>query len=312
MRGYVVTGSGETLELPVATAWQLNYSMGLPCDSFSIRVPWNMWIPCGLNQWATFRGEYEGAVVFTGVIDEVEAVYDSGGSWIEIAGRGMGARLLDNHVLGVEYMTATLDDMISTYVTPFGVSVGGREAVSSRWNYVVETGSSAWAVLDDFVCYYSDVVPRFNRLGQLLLTALPTEEKFALTDAVAVSKMSYTWKRYGACSEVWVRDRVTREVNKVTDEGQIALGLCRRGVVTTSSQSTNQNRNYDGAYRLAESQTEMLKLAVTLPYYQDIEAGVVVELERGDCPWGGEYRLEEVEVSFGSKGLQTTLLLGSV
>lgn len=312
MTGYVVTGSGETLELPVAKAWEMKYSMGLPCDSFTVTIPWNRDLPCGLEQWSEFRGEYLGAVVFTGVIDEVEAVYDSTGAVIEVAGRGMAARLLDNQVLGVEYMTATLDGVISNYVTPFGVTVGARETLPSRWNYVVDSGSSAWAVVDDFARYYSDVVPRFNRLGQLLLTALPWEETYALTDGVAVSRVSYVWKRYGACSEVWVRDRVTREVNQVKDGTQIALGLCRRAVVTTSSQSSNQNRNYDGQYRLTESQTEMLKLSVTLTGYADVEPGVLVAVQRSDCPWSGEYRLEEVEVSFGVKGLETTMILGAL
>lgn len=312
MTGYVTTGTGEVLQLAPAKAWSFTYGLGVPCDSFSVVTPWTGVLPVDLEAWSTFEALYQGAVVFTGVIDEVEVGFDASGATLEVVGRGMAARLLDNDVLGVEYMTATLDDMIGTYVTPFGVEIGERDFVGSRASYVVETGSSAWTVLDDFVSYYTDIVPRFNKVGDLLLTALPQESKWQLVDRVPVVAMSCGWKRYGACSEVWVRDRVSREVNVVTDEGQKALGLCRRAVVTTASQSSNQNRVYDGQYRLTASQKEMRQLTVTLPFLQWLEAGILVEVQRKDCPWEGEYRLLELEVCGGAKGVETTLVLGDM
>lgn len=298
------------MQLPVALAWELNYTVGSPCDSLLWRVPWQGDLPCPLAEWSLFQAEHQGEVVFTGVIDEVEASYAGSGGILEISGRGMAARLLDNEVLGQEYMTATLDDVIGTYVTPFGVSVGARESMPSRSSYVVETGSSAWAVLEDFVCYYGDVVPRFNGLGELYLTALPEDEIWDLGSGVPVTELRQCWKRYGACSEVWVRDRVTREVNKAVDAQQVALGLCARAVVTTSSQSSQQKRSYDGNYRLENSQEGMFRGTVTLPWLQFLAPGTLVSLDRENCPWNGVYRLLAVDVVHGSSGEYTTLTLG--
>ena len=47
-----------------------------------------------------FTAEQDGEVVFTGVVDEAECGWDSGGGRLELSGRGMAALLLDNEALG--------------------------------------------------------------------------------------------------------------------------------------------------------------------------------------------------------------------
>lgn len=311
MTAFVRTGEGQLLELPVSDMWEFHYGLGLPCDHFVLRFPWEGELPASLDTWSLFQG-YEGEqLVFTGVIDEVEGRYSSTGAVMELSGRGMAARLLDNDSLGQEYMTATLGDILSNYVYPFGVTVGERDDLPSLSPFVVETGSSAWTVVDQFCCYYSDVVPRFGWNGDLVLTTLSDSPVWEVKEDTAISELEYCWKRYGACSEYWVRDRVSREVNKVYDQEQIALGLCRRGVSTTTSGSTHQKRSYDGTYRLEESQTEMLRIRITVPWLEFLETGTLVQVSTSACPYQGRYRLLELEVGVSvGKGAYTTMTLG--
>ncbi len=313
MKIMVETCDKVMLELPQLLQWKMQFSLGLPCDSIDVSCAWGGDLPYPFQEWAKIYA-YEGEqVVFTGVIDEVEGSYTSKGAVLEIHGRGMGARLLDNAVLGQEYMKATLEDILAEYVYPFGVELGEKEAIPARSLFLVETGSSAWAVLEDFCGYYGDVVPRFNGRGELLLTSLQEGSSWKVGDDTAVTEIGYAWKRYGACSEFWVRDRVTAAVNKVVDSDLQRLGLCRRGVVTTSSRSTNQKRIHDGEYRMKQSQEEMLRLTVSLPWVQCIDVGEIVEVQRYDFPYGGRYRVLQVEIAAsGEGGVVSTLELGAV
>ena len=37
---YVTTAAGRTFQLPVPLSWELNYTAGVPSDSFWVRCPW--------------------------------------------------------------------------------------------------------------------------------------------------------------------------------------------------------------------------------------------------------------------------------
>ena len=50
MRGYVTDWRGREWLLPYPTQWELEYTAGVPCDSFTFRCPWEMggerrWLP---------------------------------------------------------------------------------------------------------------------------------------------------------------------------------------------------------------------------------------------------------------------------
>ena len=40
MTAYVTTAAGRTFQLPVPLSWELNYTAGVPSDSFWVRCPW--------------------------------------------------------------------------------------------------------------------------------------------------------------------------------------------------------------------------------------------------------------------------------
>lgn len=297
MTGYVIRGDGTTLQLPVPLAWELTYTAGVPCDSFWVRCPWFPGAPGGGPDWAEFYAVDRDARVFRGVVDECETGIDNQGGFLELSGRGMAARLLDNEALGQDYGVATLQDILRDHVTPYGLEVAAAGTFPAVSGFSVTTGSSEWSVLYDFCRGNGGVTPRFDREGQLVLTPWPSEgESHVVDDASPVTSLTCRDRRYGVCSEIWVRDRTTQAVEVVSNRSFQDMGGCCRRVLTMPGRSSYQTMRYTGQFQLAASASELTRQAVTLsvPFYG--MPGDLVRLERDGWTRNGTYRVLEATV----------------
>lgn len=310
MNFYVECASGEEIALPEPLNWLLEYGTDSPCDSFELILPWKGSFPVELKQWAKFRGEEEGEIRFVGLIDQVEGSISTLGAKLYLSGRGMAGRLLDNETLGVEYMTATLQDILGNYVTSLGITVAEAENLPALSPFLVETGSSCWTALKDFCCYYGTVVPRFNKTGELLLNSFNDDKTWEIGDDCPVLESRCCEKRYGVYSEVWIRDRVTKEVNVATDAEFQAQGLSCRRVVTTASGSNSQARSYDASFRLEQSATEKFRLWLKIPIHVHWDIGDCVAINRTDFANNGTYRLMRLSLASNGTGAYSLLELG--
>ena len=118
MNAYMTDSGGGRWALPGLTAWRLEYTAGTPCDSFWLRCPWDGENTARPASWVGFLAEEKGERIFTGVVDECEVSLSPGGLTLEVSGRGMAARLLDNEALGQDYLYATQADILRDHVTP--------------------------------------------------------------------------------------------------------------------------------------------------------------------------------------------------
>lgn len=182
MRGFVTDARGERWVLPELTGWRLEYTAGVPCDSFWLCCPWENGSGTCPADWVTFMAEHEGERVFTGLVDECEVSLSARGRVLEVSGRGMAARLLDNEALGQDYQTATLADILRDHVTPYGVQTAPGAALPAVSQFSVATGSSEWSVVYDFARYHGGVTPRFDRMGRLVLTGWADSQERGLGD----------------------------------------------------------------------------------------------------------------------------------
>ena len=218
MRGYVTDARGETWILPELTAWQMEYTSGVPCDSFWLRCPWEAGGGTDPAHWVGFAAEHEGERVFTGVVDECVVAQDGNGGTLEISGRGMAALLLDNEALGEDYGTATLSDILRDHVTPYGIETAQGVSLPAVSRFSVSTGSSEWSVLYDFARYHAGITPRFDRMGRLVLTPWDDGREVMIDNASWVTELTCRDKRYGVLSHVLVRDRYSGAVQTVKNE----------------------------------------------------------------------------------------------
>lgn len=311
MTGYATAWDGTEYELPALTAWKLEYTAGVPCDSFWVRCPWQGGqgdVPAGLTR---FSAVENGETVFQGVVDECETSLSEKGRLLELSGRGMAALLLDNEALAEDYGTATLGDILRDHVTPYGITAVGGEDLPAVGGFSVSTGSSEWEVLYNFARYYGGVAPRFGRTGELILDGWYDSQSAVIDDSTPVTALRCRDRRYGVLSEILVRDKVREEVESVTDEGFLARGgQCRR-VLTMPGLSNYKAMRYSGQFQLQKSAAGLFRQEVTVPIPFFAKPGDLVTLARSDWDRNGVFRVVNAAAESGEDGESTTLDLGA-
>ena len=288
MTAYVTTAAGRTFQLPVPLSWELNYTAGVPSDSFWVRCPWQAGQGTDPAEWVRFSAAEAGETVFSGVVDECEVNQGAEGLRLEVSGRGMAALLLDNEAIGQDYGTASLPA-----VSPFSVP----------------TGSSEWAVLYEFAQYCGGVCPRFDRAGRLVLEGWTEVENLAISDATPVTSLTVRDRRYGVLSQILVRDRVRQTVEQVEATDFLRLGgRCRR-VMTMPGRSSYQAMRYSGQFQLDRSAAELVRMEAVVPVLFYGKPGDLVRIQRSDWDRNGSWRVVEASVQADEAGGRTRLEL---
>jgi len=309
VRGYVTDAKGETWILPVLTAWQLEYTSGVPCDSFWVRCPWEAGSGTDPARWVGFSAQWQGERVFTGVVDECQVTQSEAGSVLEVSGRGMAALLLDNEALGQDYGTATQADILRDHVAPYGIQTAPGASLPAVSRFSVATGSSEWSVVYDFARYYGGVTPRFDRLGRLVLTGWPDSQERLVGDGVTVTRLCCRDKRYGVLSQILVRDRFSGAVQTVENKTFLADGGRARRVLTMPGRSNYKAMRYSGQFQLDRSAAELERLEVTVAQPFGAWPGDLVRIQRSNWDRCGLYRAVRTVAGMDSRGCWTRLEL---
>ena len=296
MTGYIITADHHIWALPELLSWQITYTGGVPCDCFSVTVPYEPDMLEKLHLAAGFTAYESGQVMLRGIVDEHEITLGSGGLTATVTGRGYAARLLDNESRPLTYQRATLADIIRGHVTPYGVTCGEMAAVTADTTYTVASGSSQWKALEDFCLTYGGFSPRFSREGKLLATP---EKESGVCKVVGgeTPVLSCTLRddRYGVLTEVLVIDKTRNVSYSVKNQDMIDRGgQCRR-VVYTPGQSTWAAMRYTGEYQIQRSREEELAVEVELAGCFLAFPGDVVRLRLEALGIDGEYRVAEAE-----------------
>lgn len=308
MTGKLTTCDGAAYELPALYEWELTYTGGVPCDSFSLRCAYDASMAEPLRRATRFTA-YEGAsVAFCGVVDEYAASCDEAGMWLEFSGRGMAALLLDNEAEAANYQQATTAELLRNHVLPYGIACGAYDAVSGG-DYAVASGSSEWKALSEFTRYYGGFLPYFRKDGTLVLQRARTKRSLTLGDDTVVTAISYRDKRYGVVSEVVVVDRRTRARLSVRNEAFRARGgQCRR-VSYVPSNSTYRRARYTGEYQIARSKEGGEELTIEVLGFFDADPGDTLQIASSALGVTGTFAVSEAARRFGPSGETTTLTL---
>lgn len=302
MTGYVTDANQERWTLPRLTAWRLEYTAGVPCDSFWAQCAWDENNTTRPESWVGFAAEHGGERVFTGVVDECEVSLTGRGRLLEVSGRGMAALLLDNEALGQDYQYATQADIIRDHVRPYGISVapGGRLPAVSQFS--VATGSSEWSVVYEFARYYGGIAPRFDREGRLVLSGWNDSQERVVDDSTPVISLLRRDRRYGVLSQVLVRDRWSGAVTELDNREFAAAGGQARRIITMPSKSSYKATRYSGQFQLDKSAAERKRLEVEVGQPFCVWPGDLVAVQRSGLDWNGRYRAVKVTVGMDSGG----------
>ena len=309
MTGLITTCGGEVYQLPVLLAWEFSYTGGEPCDSFSVRCPYEKEMLDILRRAVRFTARENGTVRFFGVIDEHEAVCDEKGLWLELSGRGVAALLMDNEAEAVTYQRATASEILRRHVLPYGIRCGGYDNLSATAPYQVTSGSSEWKVLREFTRVSGGFSPYFQKDGTLLLTKERSIPDVRLDWNAPVFALRYKEKRYGVISEAVVIDKSTRVRQTVRNEDFYARGgQCRR-VFYTPAHSGTQAMRYTGAYQIDRSKENSELLCVSVAARLDAQPEALVSVSGCRLGLTGNFRIREVVNRFGEDGETTELTM---
>lgn len=310
MTGYLTTYDGRRFALPEAVNWRFQYGCGTPCDSFRYTCAWGTGTDGTLADAVEFEAEEGGETVFHGRVDEYELSWDGTGGRLLVSGRGMAALLLDNEARPADYQVATLEDILRDHVRPYGVRVEAGGSYPPVSGFSVESGSSEWQVLCDFASRHGGAEPRFDRAGALVLAPWADGAARVMDDGAVLTGARLREKRYGALSEVLVRDRVGYGEQRVVDQGFFDRGgRCRR-VVTLPGWNAAAALRSSGQERIRESGRERIRLEITCGGTFLAWPGELMELRRTKPGLGGIWRVAESETGVDTDGGYTRLVLG--
>ena len=311
MRAYVTDHLGRDWLLPELTAWRMEYTAGVPCDSVWVRCPWEQGSGTGPAHWVGFYAVHEGERVFTGVVDECQFTQSASGSVLEVSGRGMAARLLDNEALGQDYGTATQADIIRDHVMPYGIETAPGGVLPAVSQFSVAAGSSEWSVVYDFARYHGGVAPRFDRWGRLVLTGWTDSRELLVGDGAPVTELVCRDRRYGVLSQVLVRDRFSGNIQKVDNEAFLVAGGSARRVVTMPGRSNYKTMRYTGRFQLDKSASELERLEITVAQPFCAWPGDLVRVQRSNWERNGLYRAVQTTVGMDGNGYWTRMELAA-
>ena len=226
MTGYVRTCDGRRLTLPALLQWSVRLTDGDPCDSFSVRFLYEAELSETLRKAVLFEAEELGRTAFTGVVDDYEIRMDKKGLLVEMTGRGLAALLLDNQVRAAEYVRAQLEDILSTYVRPYGIVNIRAAAMPPVERFVVETGYTCWQVLAGFCRHSAEIFPRFLPDGTLVLGETEKIQTVRLRQGRCISA-ALSDSRYGLSSrQILVNTRTGQQIAAENSEFLRRGGSC--------------------------------------------------------------------------------------
>ena len=281
---------GVSTPLPEFLSWDVCHGMGEPCDWFEVSfIYYSSQLP-KLQTACSFRATHDGAIVFSGVIDEYSISIDEKGSVVTLSGRSKAALLLDNELPSQEYPALGSAAAVASFVSPYGISsvIAGSSVTLSAFS--VRTGESAWSAVKRFSRYAWGTTPFFTPEGALILNGRQGSSVAidADNDAHAIKLRD---ERYGIISDVRVKNRVTGASYTVSNEDFIARGGKSHRELTVPKTTGADAARYTAEYQIAESERGKHLIELTITKQFACFPGDIIELSSTALGVRGSYRV---------------------
>lgn len=263
MRGYIIDNSGTETELPEFLSWDVCHGVGEPCDWFEVSfIYYAAQLPM-LRSGCRFRAKKRNFPVFTGVIDEYSVSIDKNGCVVTLSGRGLAALLLDNELPAQDCGTLGSNEMVSRFITPYGIESVKAGAAVSVGGFSVRTGESAWSAVRRYCRYAWNTAPYFTTDGKLVLNGAAGLE-IAVDASKDAASIALTDERYGIISDITVRNRVTGTSYTKNNDAFLARGGKSHREMTVPKNAGADAARYNADYQIAESQRGKKYIKMTL------------------------------------------------
>lgn len=305
MKGYITTCGGGEYALPTLLRYTLRWTGGVPCDSFTLRCPYEAEMAEVLREAVRFTAREDGEVWFAGVVDEWSAACGKDGLVLTLSGRGMAALLLDSEAESVSYELATTEEIVRNHVTAWGVRCGKYDAAACA-AYRVANGSSQWKAVRDFARLHAELTPHFERDGTLTLLRGRAGRALVIDGETPVTALAYTDRRYGVIAEALVINQKSGARQTVRNGELYARGGRSRRVFYVPAASGRRLMRCTGEYQIEQSAAGAETLRVTVAGKFDARPGDTAEVSGTKLGVRGRFRVVESARSFDAETGETS------
>ncbi len=304
MTAEVTLWSGEVVQLPELLAWDVSRTDGSLCDSFTVCVPMPFSQSARLAEATRLTLRSNGGTVFTGVVDEIQTQWSDDGFFAEIAGRGMGALLIDNEVTAARFEKATLSELLRRYAAPFGIRADAEEFPSLD-GFSITTGDSCMQVLKGYCRHVGAQKPRFLADGTLYL------RRFRTQSAPPIQEREVLEAQWGLCCCEVLSSVITvsgRGIQQETENAAFQAQCGRRRRVRSDSGGLSATSR-TAQEMIEESEEERDTLILKLAGERAYEPGCGVWVELPTLGVRATYGIRQVRRRGSEKGITTQLTL---
>lgn len=309
MTGTVKTYDHQVWQLPVLTEYTVESGDWESCGGFTVRFPADRETWTVLKKAAEFTAEEDGAVVFSGVVDEAEVRLGPEGLLGELTGRSQAARLMDVQVPGAEFALLQLEEVLKRYVRPWGISKIQADPLPPLRNFLVETGDTCWQVLTGFCLHSAGVRPRVLEDGTLEIRKKPACGHLILSEQAGWESASVRSRRYGRLAEQVLVDIRTGNRQSAKNPEFLAQGGWARKVTNTSGTLLRAGWR-TGQQRIQAAEREKERLLITLPGGFLVRQGDRVETKLKALGVQGSYWVRSVKTKLDGGGQTCAIELG--
>lgn len=305
MNAEVLCYDGAVVALPELLTWEVSRTDGNRCDSVRIRFPYTAELAGTLAAAMRIRLHHGGKRCFTGVVDEVQAELSTDGRTATLYGRGLGALLLDNEVIGADFERVDAREILRRYVTPFGIQ-SDAQTLATVQAFSVATGDNCLQILKGFCRHAGARLPRFAADGTLLLRNAAAQTEKTVQEA-ELTEAQWRYCRYGVISrQITVGAGGEQKVTENLPFQAIGGQSQRVGYAFGSGARATQRT----AQQLVQEADEALDtLTLTLAGTADYEPDSYLSVVLPSLGCSGRYCVREICRYGGAGGMETQLTL---
>ncbi|MDD6646153.1 MAG: hypothetical protein PUE67_08910 [Oscillospiraceae bacterium] len=285
---------------PLSLTMQM--SLKIPADDVTVIIPYKKY-----KIGATITVTKNDSLIFRGIVDEEQIIFNKTGRFIKYVARSMAGLLLDNQAYPMEIRNTTQTFLGNTYLEPFGIDYEKGEDI---YNGVIniEKGMTVYDVLYTYCKNKFGVIPRMDSKGVFYFKGGQTDKTvlFSNKDGVNYSSLTEYKKPCEQISSVFVMldgQSYNYPINNPETE-DTGIVRCRYldGSINSSTPALMAEE------MINKSNCNYLSVKVTCPYCLADVLGATAKVDAEDME---EYSfiITELKYVLNSKGEETTLML---
>lgn len=239
LRFFIIQKDKQRYSLDSVLTTVLDCDIDVPADSLTVTCPYNRRIAENADKLEVIL---EGVVIFTGQLDSIITVKESGGVLLRLSARGPAAALVDNEAEPVTYSAPNARLIAQRHLAPFGIDAVDSDSKPYYDKIKIDKGMSHWQVLKSFCRNHYGTLPRISGDGKAYLKGTDSEKTAVFSDkgeGVAYYSLNENKRRYRLLSEIRLKmEQINAYTARLENQNPDCEGIVRVRYVNAAADKT--------------------------------------------------------------------------